>query len=292
MSQSAINHNFWGRPITSPLDAVKNSFLPEALKHGAARIFREFLLPEVTIGDLIAKVWDVSRDPSIEAFDLRLQRLLRGKLDETKCRGLLDERAQHVAKQLRPHLVGSSLLDVGTGDGMVSWNIRAHFAKHFLVDVVDYLDPRCRLPFQTYEEGTPLPCSGESFDTTIVTNVLHHSLNPGFLLNECVRVTRQRLIIVESVYADADRIGSAAIPFCLNEEEQFVYTSFFDWFYNRVLHSDVPTPFNFLSPQQWDDVFSKSRLSVLTRQDLGIDVEIVPIHHFLYVLDKRGDKTG
>jgi SAM-dependent methyltransferase len=284
-----MTHNHWGHPITSPLEALQNNFLPEPIRHGASRIFREFLLPQVAIDELLKQVCDVSRDSSTEAFDLRLQRLLRGKLDETKIRYLLDLRAHHVAKQLRPFLTGQSLLDVGAGDGMVSWNIRSHFQRHFLVDVVNYLDPRVHLPFQQYDEGTPLPCADASFDTTILTNVLHHSLDPMLLLKESVRATRRRLIIIESVYADPDHWGEKEIPFCLTPHDQFVYTSFFDWFYNRVLHSDVPAPFNFLPPYKWDLIFSDIGLKTHHRQDLGIDVEIVPIHHFLHVLERPGN---
>jgi SAM-dependent methyltransferase len=281
-----MNQNFWNHPITTPLDALKHDFLPEPLRHGARRIFKEFLLPEVEIEELIHQVWDVSRDPSPEALDRRLQKLLIGKLDEGKTRRLLDLRAHHVAKQLRPFLIGDSLLDVGTGDGMVASNIQSHFKRHFLVDVINYLDPRVRLPFQQYAEGAAIPCADNSFDTTILTNVLHHSLDPMRLLRESIRVTRRRLIIIESVYADEDRLGQSEIPFSLPAGQQFIYTSFFDWFYNRVLHSDVPVPFNFLPPQRWTRIFSDLGLIAQRQLDLGIDVEIVPIHHFLYALDK------
>jgi SAM-dependent methyltransferase len=284
-----MKQNYWGHRVTGPLEAVQKDFLPEPLRHGAKRIFAEFLLPQVAIENLLKQVWDVSRDTSTDAFDQRLQRLLRGKLDENKTRHLLDLRAHHVAKQIQPFLSGKSLLDVGTGDGMVSWNIRSHFDQHFLVDVVNYLDPRVTLPFQQYEEGNSIPCADDSFDTTILTNVLHHSLDPMILLKESIRVTRHRLIIIESVYADCERMGQTEIPFCLTEDEQFIYTSFFDWFYNRVLHSNVPVPFNFLPPQKWDRVFGDLGLNAKHRQDLGIDVEIVPIHHFLHVLDKPGN---
>ncbi len=284
-----MTQNYWGHPITSPLDALRHDFLPEPLRHGARRIFNEFLLPQVAIEELIRHVWDVSRDPSPEALDRRLQKLLVGKLDESKTRHLLDLRAHHVAKQLRPFLIGESLLDVGTGDGMVASNIRSHFKRHFLVDVVNYLDPRVQLPFERYDEGAAIPCGDNAYDTTILTNVLHHSLDPARLLRESIRVTRKRLIIIESVYADADRLGQGDIPFCLPAGQQFIYTSFFDWFYNRVLHSDVPAPFNFLPPQKWDRIFSDAGLITQQRLDLGIDVEIVPIHHFLYALDKPDD---
>lgn len=279
--------NYWGVPITNPLDAIRTNFLPEAIRHGATRIFREFLLPKVVMETLLQDVWDAAQTPSMEAFDLRLQQLLLGKLDEAKIRNLLDQRAHHVAKQIRPHLTGSSMLDVGTGDGMVTWAIKDYFDRIQLLDVVNYLDPRAKLPFHRYDEGERIPEPDRSFDTVILTNVLHHSLDPMHLLRESCRVTGQRLIIIESVYGDANRLGEKEMPFCLTVEEQFVYTSFFDWFYNRVLHSNVPVPFNFLPPQRWEKIFGELGWRIVQSEDLGIDVEIVPIHHFLYVLEPR-----
>lgn len=279
--------NFWGQPTTTPLEALRSGEMEESIRVGMRGIFEEFLLPHVAIQDLVNQVWDASDDTSMENFDRQLQSLLAGSLNEAKTRYLLDQRAHMVAGQIVPYLHGESLFDVGTGDGMVAWNVHSHFRRHLLSDVKDYRDPRVPLPFVITAEGHPLKAADDEYDTVVLTNVLHHALDPLFLLDECIRVARQRIVIIESVYGDEARLGQASHPFCLPRDAQFVYTSFFDWFYNRVLHCDVQVPFNFLPPQEWEQHFKDRRLTVAAKEDLGIDIEIVPIHHVLYALDKK-----
>jgi hypothetical protein len=277
--------NFWNQPITTPLEMVKQSILKGPLQAGASRIFADFGIPQAEVSSLVNAVWNTTHIEDLTAFDRHLQKLLIGRLREEKIRELLDARAVHVAGQIRPHLTGDSLLDVGAGDGMVAWNIREQFRQHALVDVVDYLDSRVQLPFFCYSDGEALPVS-EPHEFTMLINVLHHSLNPEKLLLETWRRTARRLLVIESVSGDPNRLGGNELPFSLGVDEQFQYTSFFDWFYNRVLHSDIPVPFNFAPPPVWEDLFARNQMRLTHRKDLGIDVEIVPIHHYLFVLDR------
>lgn len=286
--QEMVEHvNFWGECVVHPQTVIRDHLLAGPIRSGMVRILREFTLSEEVVQTLIQQIEGISTTDSPTEFDRDLRKLLFGKCDEKKVRASLDMRASHVARQIEPFLVGNSFLDIGTGDGVVAWNVRRHFNRHSLVDVIDYVDPRVTLPFQLYDDGANIPAGNRSHDTAILTNVLHHSVNPLHLLEDSWRVTKRRLIIIESVYADMARAGETGVPFCLSERDQFIYTSFFDWFYNRVLHCDVPVPFNYLSPQAWEQTFTDRDMSVAFRQDLGIDVEIVPIHHFLYVLEKR-----
>ncbi len=277
--------NFWNQPITTPLEMVKRSLLKGPLQAGASRIFSEFGIEQSEVRSLVDTVWRAADIEDLAAFDWRLQELLLGRLREDKVRELLDARAVHVAGQISPHLTGDSLLDVGAGDGMVAWNIREQFRQHMLVDVVDYLDSRVQLPFRRYSDGEALPVS-ESYQCTMLINVLHHSLNPEKLLLETWKRTAQRLVVIESVSGDPNRLGGSELPFSLGVDQQFQYTSFFDWFYNRVLHSDIPVPFNFAPPPVWEDLFARHQMKLTHKQDLGIDVEIVPIHHYLFVCDR------
>jgi ubiquinone/menaquinone biosynthesis C-methylase UbiE len=54
-------------------------------------------------------------------------------------------------------------------------------------------------PYVTYD-GILLPFADVAFDTTLVLLVLHHCLKPETVLDEALRVTRCRLIVMESVY--------------------------------------------------------------------------------------------
>lgn len=264
---------------------VRQSILKDPLQAGAARLFVEFGIGPQEINQLINSIWDSSAAGNLTEFDRYLQNLLIGRLHQNRIRELLDARADHVARQIRPHLIGESLLDVGSGDGMVAWNIRDRFQRHLLVDVVDYQDQRVKLPFAHYDDGDPLPTLSFS-DCAILINVMHHSADPVKLLLETWKRTARRLIVIESVSGDPNRLWETELPFSLGIEQQFQFTSFFDWFYNRVLHSDIPVPFNFAPPPVWEDLFSHHQMKLIHKQDLGIDVEIVPIHHYLFVLDR------
>src|SRR5262249_59426827 len=51
-------------------------------------------------------------------------------------------------------------------------------------------------------DGARLPFGDGAFDTTLLSFVLHHTETPGVVLDEAVRVSRERLLVVESVYRD------------------------------------------------------------------------------------------
>jgi SAM-dependent methyltransferase len=276
--------NFWGEGIIEPFTMLRESFLEDSLQQGVQNIFKSLGVPDRELSPLIAALWENAEDENQVACDRRLQKLVLGLFDPKLIRNNLDQRAEHVASQIAPYVTGRSLLDVGCGDGMVSWNLRDRFSKFLLLDVINYLDARAALPFVEYREGSPLPVE-EQYDSVIVTNVLHHAMDPLYLLDQCWQHTAKRLVIIESVYGDPNH-NEPKLPFTLEPRSQFLYTSFFDWFYNRALHSDVPVPFNFAPPARWEYEFEQRGMKLFYKQDLGIDVDIVPIHHYLYVLER------
>ena len=114
-----------------------------------------------------------------------------------------------------------------------------------------------------------MPYGDKSFDTTLLLTVLHHAAEPLSVLLEAKRVTRGKIIVLESIYFD---------------ENHRKVNTFFDWFWNRVLHQNINTPFNFNSPKGWEEVFTENGLTVEYSIDLGVDQPTVPEHHWLYVL--------
>ena len=279
-----MQKNYWGEPTVSPRDLLSVEHFRAHFQAGANLIFTKFGLSSEESLELIQKIWnlaDISRD---EPFETVLRTLVADRFDSNLIRSLLDERAMLVASQIKPFVSGRSLLDIGAGDGMVSYFLKDHFQSIQLIDVVNYIDPRVAMPLIEYDDGGSMPAG--SADTAILINVMHHSGFPVDLLRDSWAHTISRLIVIESVYGDSAKLGESELPFSLSVREQFLYTSFFDWFYNRVLHSDVPVPFNYLPPAGWTQLFEKMGMSVTASQDLGIDVEIVPIHHYLFVMDR------
>ena len=178
-------------------------------------------------------------------------------------------RSDIIFEQIKPHILGDSVLDIGAGDGRVGNLIQQTLCKNTtLVDVIDYNETG--LPLQVYD-GRVLPYASNSFDTSILSVVLHHADQPLQILQEAIRVTNQRIILIESVY--------------FNEEHKSL-NSILDWFYNRVLHTGVNCPFHFQTPTGWESTFRHYGLKVSASVDLGIDQPTVPEYHWLYAVDK------
>ncbi|MCI0407982.1 MAG: class I SAM-dependent methyltransferase, partial [Acidobacteria bacterium] len=97
-----------------------------------------------------------------------------------------------------PFLVGRRLLDLGAGEGYVSAALHGWTGAWVCsVDVGPFR--RTAGPYVTYD-GTRLPFRDTAFDTTLILLSLHHCREPEVVLDEALRVTGGRLIVIESVY--------------------------------------------------------------------------------------------
>jgi alpha-1,6-mannosyltransferase len=110
---------------------------------------------------------------------------------------VLRRRARAKWAWVRPHLPPSgTLLDLGAGEGFVG---KAAHAEGFSVELADVVDlNRTHLPLTLLAEG-PLPYREGAFDATLLAYVLHHASDPDALLAEARRVSRGRVVVLESV---------------------------------------------------------------------------------------------
>ena len=157
-----------------------------------------------------------------------------------------------------------------------------------LVDVYEHGNiANVDLPFGLIKQNKQIPFLHDMFDTTLLLTVLHHSDEPLQVLEEARRVTKQggRVIVLESVYG-VDAYGDLTI------EEQRLVNIFFDHFYNRIIHynefeeNKVNVPFNFRTPEQWNELFEQNGFKVVSTTHLGFDQQCVPEYHTLHVLEK------
>jgi SAM-dependent methyltransferase len=89
------------------------------------------------------------------------------------------------------------VLDLGAGEGYVGRAVeRRYRARVQLCDLIDLC--RVDLPHDRYD-GRTLPYPDDTFDATVLYFVLHHAEDPERVLSEALRVTRGRVIVVESV---------------------------------------------------------------------------------------------
>ncbi len=110
-------------------------------------------------------------------------------------------------RRYRPYLAqAASLLDIGVGPGLaLKYVMLQHPDLTFDgVDVRDLRLPDIAVPLKIYD-GHTLPFLAKQFDVSLLFYVLHHCHNPQRVLAETIRVTRQKLIIIEEFdHPDAD----------------------------------------------------------------------------------------
>jgi SAM-dependent methyltransferase len=281
--------NVWGHGIPTPQYSIlANSSVCPLRKHVTqylhavltlwglndeqVKIFIELALREAT----------KNRD-DVPSFEKQLKAHLIGQCLRLGAKdAALSQRAQTVYREVKPYLIGSSLLDIGCGDGRITTlvaNNNPEFRQIHLTDVVDYVPQELKPFFAIYKEGSLFPTGEQSFDTVLLLTVLHHATDPVDLLELAWQVTSRRLVIIESVVGvETDE---------LTEEDQIAFAAFVDWFYNRVLHDGVPVPYNFTTVRRWQSTFAEHDMPLIETKFLGRDIDVGPEYHILFVLEKK-----
>jgi SAM-dependent methyltransferase len=277
--------NAWSYELPGILDIVSRESLRDTLNGIVEKILGSLGKSDSDIQKITEVLFDFSLADDVLILEKILHKMIgANNSSQERIISSMQDRSEIIFSEIQKHLCGESLADVGCGHGLVSWLARNKFQNITLFDVIDYRDPKVSLPFLKYDENQDTPFT-DSFDCTLLITVLHHAQNPHELLKNVWKHTKQRLIIIESVFG-ITQSGKKSPLYNLNEEEQRCYAIFCDWFYNRVLNQDVPVPYNFNTPQNWRNIFQGLSAKVSIEEDLGIDINIVPEHHFLFVLDR------
>jgi SAM-dependent methyltransferase len=284
MMTTTPHRNAFGDLLYSPFDALNDSHLREILQTALRRVCDELGIRARHADTLLGKIWAFDPSTSILFIEAELQTAFAAFVDPGVLRAALDARAQRIASQITKHVLGPSVADIGCGDGMVSWYLRANFDAFSLFDVHNYLDQRVQLPFHSYREGDSLS-DNLRVDTSLLLTVLHHAHDPMFLLRSTAQVTRKRIVIIESIYGMEDDCGITSPLQAMKHDTQRKYATFIDWFYNRILHDGVPVPYNYSTPAGWEQAFHRYGWRVSTKVDLGVDQPLVPEYHMLFVIE-------
>ena len=169
-------------------------------------------------------------------------------------RYVMTRRVRILSDYLRSRIPqGSSVLDVGSGDGTIARTI-ADARPDISVEGVDVLvRPVTAIPTRQYD-GLHLPFTNDSFDVVMLVDVLHHTPDPGAVLKETARVARDRVVIKDHL---TDRWGSVPI------------LRFMNWVGNAP--HGVALPYNYQSQTQWLKLLAQAGLRVEEwRQDLDL----------------------
>jgi len=279
-------HNFFGDNIYTPIEILSDNNLSEVLRPIFNKLCLELGLKENQALEFTNLVWSQRNISDISNFEDCLHNHINKIITKEKITFSLEKRAQLIVKQIYPYIKGNTITDIGCGDGLVSWFLRKKDRNILLTDVNFYLDKRVNFPFYQYTEGKSLNFI-DIADTSLLITVLHHTKNPIYLLQQTRKITKMRLLVIESVIGVEKYNGSPeSYLYELDFDQQRKYAIFFDWFYNRVLHKDVSVPYNYLTISNWKKVFEADQWNVSQTIDLGVEQNLVPEHHVLFVLDR------
>ncbi len=89
--------------------------------------------------------------------------------------------AEELAKAIPDE--GSTVLDVGCGDGTIDILVKQRRLDLNITGVDVLLRPASRIPVRKFD-GQHLPFPDQSFDVVMFVDVLHHTNDPAILLRE------------------------------------------------------------------------------------------------------------
>jgi ubiquinone/menaquinone biosynthesis C-methylase UbiE len=139
---------------------------------------------------------------------------------------------------------GSSVLDVGTGDGQIAEGMAA-VQPGVRVEGIDIMKrPTTRIPVTLFD-GTTIPFADKSFDVVTFVDVLHHTDDAAVLVKEAARVAKRAVVL-------KDHLSENALD--------HTTLKVMDWVGNAP--HGVVLPYNYLSRARWEEIFDAAGLTV------------------------------
>ncbi len=160
--------------------------------------------------------------------------------------------------------MGSTVLDVGTGDGHLAHHLTQSSGCHIVgLDVC--LQPRSYIEVQHYD-GHIFPFQDDTFDYVMMVDMLHHTTNIDQMISEARRVARYHVLIKDHFWNN--RLDKATLHLA-------------DYLGN--IPYNVPLPYNYLRLDEWSRLFRRHKLSEISR-DIFKYSRFEPAQHIMVKL--------
>jgi len=162
---------------------------------------------------------------------------------------------------------GEKILDFGCGSGILAKKLKEKLkVEVFGVDVVD--ERIEKIPFQKID-GKKIPFENKSFDTILISFVLHHTENPIEILKEAKRVAK-KIIIFEDL--PENFLGKIRC-----------YFHFWSW---ALLSKGKSKNFNFFKEKEWEKIFENLNLKLIAKKDFVLPFSFLdPVKKKIFVLE-------
>lgn len=177
-------------------------------------------------------------------------------------------RITSLANLALPHIKnGDKVLDLGAGSAKVAeYILERKDINLTLLDVTNEFN-ETDFKIQIYD-GEKIPYKSNSFDCVLVITILHHCDNPGQVLKEAARISRDRVLVIE------DKINSKLDFFLLEIWHTIV---------SVLLKQDLH--FSFRRDTVWRGMCKKFGLKLHKTQEIRSPY-YKPTKQILYVLKK------
>lgn len=176
-------------------------------------------------------------------------------------------RFNYLEKLLTPYLKGyNKVLDIGAGCGRLSRGLQEKTGIEF-IGVDKHLQEETYIPISSYD-GKHLPFADNSFDCSMLIDVLHHDRNPSDIISEARRVSKKDILIKDHYW---------------KTELDFAMLSVGDYIGNMPYGVDLP--YNFLNMDEWAKLFEENGLRVKEEKKFRFN-PIDPLKHVIFNLEK------
>jgi ubiquinone/menaquinone biosynthesis C-methylase UbiE len=159
-----------------------------------------------------------------------------------------------------------NILDIGCGDGDIGHRLSK--IKNLKVTGVDNHMKTSLIPFKK-ANAKKLPFKNKEFDVSILVDVLHHERDIKKVLLESSRVSK-RIIIKDHFY---------------ETKFQKARLTLIDYICNAPF--GIPTIFNFLTIEEWKDLFKSLDLKVIKMNKKFKINRLDVLKHVFFVLESR-----
>ncbi|MFA6006828.1 MAG: methyltransferase domain-containing protein [Candidatus Paceibacterota bacterium] len=195
---------------------------------------------------------------------------------ESYVAGLVNERRDIMFKQVAPNLlIEGKTLDFGAGNGEFMRQVHASFPK-LDIEGWDVVSDDSKGQVQVYD-GKVVPRDDKFYDQAYATTVLHHTADPFAGAEEMARLTKERLILIETI--PGEHTG--------DRKKDWDITFVADYFWRLIHRSTEPVPGSYLTAEEWQKLFTE-RLGFKLKhfENLGQDQKTITVKHILAVFER------